>query len=394
MLCSWGFLVAFLYSQTVPLFSLYLSRTYGASGRQIGLFYLALSISTIAVTYLTGKLSDKWGNRKAYILVGIFAGALAMSLYSLKTSFNAVLLISVGVFSILYISTPQIVAVAREYFDREWAPANVPFLNSVLRACFAFGWIAGVPIGFLIANRYGFTVLYIYLGIGYLSLFLLIAGFLQGHVSLERPEVTAPDKEAMKDANTGVWLAFLSFSLLYGVNHAYMINLPLFIEQRVSGSPAHAGYLMALAALIEIPVLLASGVLAKRMSIAKLLAAGSFCSLILYVGMLLTNTLIHLYVLQILNGLFIGLIAGLGLTWFQDQDKNQLGKLSSIYSITMTMGYILGSLVLLVASLFGQHLFLYSINAGFSALATIIIFGIGTSSGRHVRKLSEARAKA
>jgi hypothetical protein len=60
----------------------------------------------------------------------------------------------------------------------------------------------------------------------------------------------------------------------------------------------------------------------------------------------------------------------------------------------MTMGYILGSLVLLVASLFGQHLFLYSINAGFSALATIIIFGIGTSSGRHVRKLSEARAKA
>jgi SET family sugar efflux transporter-like MFS transporter len=150
---------------------------------------------------------------------------------------------------------------------------------------------------------------------------------------------------------------------------------------------------MALAALIEIPVLLASGLLAKRMPIAKLLAVGSLCSLLLYIGMLLADTLIHLYVLQILNGLFIGLIAGLGLTWFQDQDTNQLGKLSSVYSITMTTGYILGSLILLVASLFDQHLFLYSINAGLSALATVLIFGIGTSSDRRVEKPPESRVK-
>ena len=72
--------------------------------------------------------------------------------------------------------------------------------------------------------------------------------------------------------------------------------------------------------------------------------------LLFYVGMLTVHTPALLLALQLLNAIYIGILAGIGMLYFQDLMPGQAGSATTLYTNTTRVGWIIaGSLAGVVA---------------------------------------------
>jgi SET family sugar efflux transporter-like MFS transporter len=78
--------------------------------------------------------------------------------------------------------------------------------------------------------------------------------------------------------------------------------------------------------------------------------------ILFYVGMLLVHTPALLLALQALNAIFIGILAGIGMLYFQDLMPGQAGAATTLYTNTTRVGWIIaGSLAGVVAEIWSYH---------------------------------------
>ena len=62
--------------------------------------------------------------------------------------------------------------------------------------------------------------------------------------------------------------------------------------------------------------------------------------LLFYVGMLTVHTPALLLALQLLNAIYIGILAGIGMLYFQDLMPGQAGAATTLYTNTTRVGWI------------------------------------------------------
>ena len=98
--------------------------------------------------------------------------------------------------------------------------------------------------------------------------------------------------------------------------------------------------------------------------------------LLFYVGMLTVHTPALLLAMQLLNAIYIGILAGIGMLYFQDLMPGQAGSATTLYSNTTRVGWIIaGSLAGVVAELWSYHavfwIALVMCVAGFACLMRI-----------------------
>ncbi len=75
-----------------------------------------------------------------------------------------------------------------------------------------------------------------------------------------------------------------------------------------------------------------------------------------YVGMLTVHTPALLLALQLLNAIYIGILAGIGMLYFQDLMPGQAGSATTLYTNTTRVGWIIaGSLAGVVAEIWNYH---------------------------------------
>jgi SET family sugar efflux transporter-like MFS transporter len=92
--------------------------------------------------------------------------------------------------------------------------------------------------------------------------------------------------------------------------------MPLFIIDELHLPEKLAGIMMGTAAGLEIPTMLIAGYYAKRFGkrfLMRIAAAG----LLFYIGMLTVHTPALLLALQLLNAIYIGILAGLACSTFR-----------------------------------------------------------------------------
>jgi SET family sugar efflux transporter-like MFS transporter len=78
--------------------------------------------------------------------------------------------------------------------------------------------------------------------------------------------------------------------------------------------------------------------------------------LIFYAGMLTVHTPVLLLALQLLNAIYIGILAGIGMLYFQDLMPGQAGAATTLYTNTTRVGWIIaGSLAGVVAEFWSYH---------------------------------------
>src|SRR5690625_6293475 len=74
------------------------------------------------------------------------------------------------------------------------------------------------------------------------------------------------------------------------------------------------GWLMGVAAGVEIPIMLMAGYLSTQVSLITMVRFAALAGLILYAGVYWLDDLWQLFMLQLPNAIFIGVLAGFGVS--------------------------------------------------------------------------------
>lgn len=359
-----------MYALVAPTLSLYLSQEVGMRPFAVGVFFIGTALSSIVYGHYLGAWSDKLERRHGLILGGMCFGGAGCFVFAATTNYWLILIAGLTLFSLSSAVLPQIFAITREYADHSLPESKTALFNAIVRSCIAVAWVAGPPVGFFLQAWVGFEAHYFWVGILYITM-----GVIAFYALPHTPKSTAP-KSALQlpQDNAGMVLAVIAFALLFGANHSYVLGLPLLVSQELD-APAHmAGWLMGTAAALEIPVMLLAGWLASRLSLIGMIRFGCSAAVALYCAVWQADSLTQLFALQILNAIFIGCVAGLGITLFQNMMPGKPGAASTLFTNTNQAGNVLGSLFIAVfADLFGyQHL--YAVNMIAAMLALVALF--------------------
>ncbi len=370
-----AFLIGSIYAQMIPTLSLYLVKRYGSTPIEIGLFFVVLSVGTIAVSQVIGVLSDRGMNRLILVCGGLFAGAAACLCFALSPSYWIALGLGVIAFSFAGITLPQINALGREYADETIEPEHIPLYNAVLRATFALSWVGGPPLGFILQHALGATSHYLWLAVAH-GVVGFLAWFFLPRVKIKKQQPIAPLDErnaTTPSIPTNLKIAFIACAILFGVNQSYIIALPLYLNEYLGIASHLTGYIMGTAAALEIPIMIMGGILAAKISLLPLIRVGALGAFLLYLGIWLSSGLWHIIALQVFNAIFVGFVAGLGMTWYQDQMPSLTGTASSLFNNAINTGNVLGSLIIgIIAAWIGYH-HMYAANAMFALVALALL---------------------
>jgi SET family sugar efflux transporter-like MFS transporter len=246
--------------------------------------------------------------------------------------------------------------------------------SSILRAQVSLAWVIGPPLAYALAMGFGFTVMYLSAAVAFVFCGAIVWFFLPS--MRKEPRAASGQLEAPRTHRRDALLLFSVCTLMWGINSLYIINMPLYIINELHLPEKLAGLMMGAAAGLEIPTMLIAGYYARRFGKRFLMRVAAVAGLLFYVGMLLVHTPGLLLALQLLNAIFIGILAGIGMLYFQDLMPGQAGAATTLYANTIRVGWIIaGSLAGVVAEIWSYHA-VFWIALGMGAIAQLCLWRI------------------
>jgi SET family sugar efflux transporter-like MFS transporter len=349
----------------MPTLSLFLSREVGAQPFWIGLFYTANAIVGIAVSLGLAKRSDNQGDRRKLILFCCLMAVCNALLFAFNRHYLTLITCGVLLASLANTAMPQLFALAREYADS--SAREVVMFSSVMRAQLSLAWVIGPPLAFMLALNYGFTVMFsIAAGIFILSL-VLIAFALPSVSRVEQPATVALTQvSGWGDKN--VRMLFVASTLMWTCNTMYIIDMPLWISSDLGLPDKLAGFLMGTAAALEIPAMILAGFYVKRFGKRRMMVTAVAAGVLFYIGLILFHSREALLILQLFNAVFIGIIAGIGMLWFQDLMPGRAGSATTLFTNSISTGVILAGVIQGAVSQSWGHQYVYWVIAAVSVV--------------------------
>ncbi|AFJ98889.1 sugar efflux transporter SetB [Cronobacter sakazakii] len=351
-----AFLTGIAGALQTPTLSLFLTEEVHARPAMVGFFFTGSAIIGIFVSQFLAGRSDRKGDRKSLIFACCLLGALACLLFAWNR--NYFILLFVGVFLSSFGSTanPQMFALAREHADRTGREAVM--FSSVLRAQVSLAWVVGPPLAYALAMGFGFQVMYISAAAAFVLCALMVWCFLPS--MRKEPLATTAPLEAPRRNRRDALLLFSVCTLMWGTNSLYIINMPLYLINELRLPEKLAGVMMGAAAGLEIPVMLIAGFYARKFGKRFLMRVAVAAGVLFYLGMLTLHSPALLLALQLLNAIYIGILAGIGMLYFQDLMPGQAGAATTLYTNTTRVGWIIaGSLAGVIAEILNYHAVFY-----------------------------------
>ena len=352
-----------------PTLSLYLSREVGVQPFWVGLFYTVNAIAGIVVSLGLAKRSDNRGDRRKLIMFCCLMAVGNALLFAFNRHYLTLITCGVLLASIANAAMPQLFALAREYADS--SAREVVMFSSVMRAQLSLAWVIGPPLAFMLALNYGFTAMFsIAAGIFAISL-TLIALTLPSVARVEQPADAVQNQiSGWKDSN--VRMLFIASTLMWTCNTMYIIDMPLWISSDLGLPDSLAGILMGTAAGLEIPAMILAGYYVKRFGKRRMMVTAVAAGVLFYVGLIFFHSHTSLLVLQLFNAVFIGIVAGIGMLWFQDLMPGRAGAATTLFTNSISTGGILAGIIQgALAQSFG-HFSVYWVIAGISVVTLVM----------------------
>ncbi|OCG04441.1 sugar efflux transporter [Gilliamella apis] len=346
-----------------PTLSRFLSFEVGADPRLVGLFFSINALASIIGSYLLAKYSDNKGDRRKIVIFCCLMG-LANSLI-FAYSRNYYVLITLGVFfaALASAAMPQVFAMAREYAEK--SGRNAVAFNSLIRAQLSLAWVIGPPLSFGLAIHYGFTSMYLCAMSMFIISMFVVAVFLP---PVEKKSISSLSPSQLATANQSIFTnrnvmcLLLSTIFMWTANMMYIIDMPIYVEKVLHLSDSLPGALMGLAAGIEIPVMIIAGYMVPALGKRNLFFIAIICGILFYIGMILFTDPTMLYVLQLFNALFIGIVANIGIIYFQDLLPTRMGVASTLFNNGIICSIILAGIIQGFASQAYGHEIIYWIG--------------------------------
>ncbi|MBE0995550.1 sugar efflux transporter SetA [Escherichia coli] len=352
-----------------PTLSLFLSREVGAQPFWIGLFYTVNAIAGIGVSLWLAKRSDSQGDRRKLIIFCCLMAIGNALLFAFNRHYLTLITCGVLLASLANTAMPQLFALAREYADN--SAREVVMFSSVMRAQLSLAWVIGPPLAFMLALNYGFTVMFsIAAGIFTLSL-VLIAFMLPSVARVELPSENALSMQGgWQDSN--VRMLFVASTLMWTCNTMYIIDMPLWISSELGLPDKLAGFLMGTAAGLEIPAMILAGYYVKRYGKRRMMVIAVAAGVLFYTGLIFFNSRMALMTLQLFNAVFIGIVAGIGMLWFQDLMPGRAGAATTLFTNSISTGVILAGVIQGAIAQSWGHFAVYWVIAVISVIALFL----------------------
>ena len=347
-----AFLTGIAGALQTPTLSIFLTDEVHARPAMVGFFFTGSAVIGILVSQFLAGRSDKRGDRKSLIVFCCLLGVLACTLFAWNRNYFVLLFVGVFLSSFGSTANPQMFALAREHADKTGREAVM--FSSFLRAQVSLAWVIGPPLAYAIAMGFSFTVMYLSAAVAFIVCGVMVWLFLPS-MQKELPLATGT-VEVPRRNRRDTLLLFVICTLMWGSNSLYIINMPLFIINELHLPEKLAGVMMGTAAGLEIPTMLIAGYFAKRLGkrfLMRVAAVGGVC---FYAGMLMAHSPVILLGLQLLNAIFIGILGGIGMLYFQDLMPGQAGSATTLYTNTSRVGWIIaGSVAGIVAEIWNYH---------------------------------------
>ena len=347
-----AFLTGIAGALQTPTLSIFLTDEVHARPAMVGFFFTGSAVIGILVSQFLAGRSDKRGDRKSLIVFCCLLGVLACTLFAWNRNYFVLLFVGVFLSSFGSTANPQMFALAREHADKTGREAVM--FSSFLRAQVSLAWVIGPPLAYALAMGFSFTVMHLSAAVAFIVCGVMVWLFLPS-MQKELPLATGTI-EAPRRNRRDTLLLFVICTLMWGSNSLYIINMPLFIINELHLPEKLAGVMMGTAAGLEIPTMLIAGYFAKRLGkrfLMRVAAVGGVC---FYAGMLMAHSPVILLGLQLLNAIFIGILGGIGMLYFQDLMPGQAGSATTLYTNTSRVGWIIaGSVAGIVAEIWNYH---------------------------------------
>ncbi|EJC3536677.1 sugar efflux transporter SetB [Escherichia coli] len=347
-----AFLTGIAGALQTPTLSIFLTDEVHARPAMVGFFFTGSAVIGILVSQFLAGRSDKRGDRKSLIVFCCLLGVLACTLFAWNRNYFVLLFVGVFLSSFGSTANPQMFALAREHADKTGREAVM--FSSFLRAQVSLAWVIGPPLAYALAMGFSFTVMYLSAAVAFIVCGVMVWLFLPS-MQKELPLATGT-VEAPRRNRRDTLLLFVICTLMWGSNSLYIINMPLFIINELHLPEKLAGVMMGTAAGLEIPTMLIAGYFSKRLGkrfLMRVAAVGGVC---FYAGMLMAHSPVILLGLQLLNAIFIGILGGIGMLYFQDLMPGQAGSATTLDTNTSRVGWIIaGSVAGIVAEIWNYH---------------------------------------
>ncbi|MCH6477700.1 sugar efflux transporter SetA [Escherichia coli] len=352
-----------------PTLSLFLSREVGAQPFWIGLFYTVNAIAGIGVSLWLAKRSDSQGDRRKLIIFCCLMAIGNALLFAFNRHYLTLITCGVLLASLANTAMPQLFALAREYADN--SAREVVMFSSVMRAQLSLAWVIGPSLAFMLALNYGFTVMFsIAAGIFTISL-VLIAFMLPSVARVELPSENALSMQGgWQDSN--VRMLFVASTLMWTCNTMYIIDMPLWISSELGLPDKLAGFLMGTAAGLEIPAMILAGYYVKRYGKRRMMVIAVAAGVLFYTGLIFFHSRLALMTLQLFNAVFIGIVAGIGMLWFQDLMPGRAGAATTLFTNSISTGVILAGVIQGAIAQSWGHFAVYWVIAVISVVALFL----------------------
>lgn len=347
-----AFLTGIAGALQTPTLSIFLTDEVHARPAMVGFFFTGSAVIGILVSQFLAGRSDKRGDRKSLIVFCCLLGVLACTLFAWNRNYFVLLFVGVFLSSFGSTANPQMFALAREHADKTGREAVM--FSSFLRAQVSLAWVIGPPLAYALAMGFSFTVMYLSAAVAFIVCGVMVWLFLPS-MQKELPLATGTI-EAPRRNRRDTLLLFVICTLMWGSNSLYIINMPLFIINELHLPEKLAGVMMGTAAGLEIPTMLIAGYFAKRLGKRYLMRVAAVGGVCFYAGMLMAHSPVILLGLQLLNAIFIGILGGIGMLYFQDLMPGQAGSATTLYTNTSRVGWIIaGSVAGIVAEIWNYH---------------------------------------
>lgn len=305
---------------------------------------MALSAAGSALaSVVLGWLSDRTSDRRVLVALCAVIGVLAYGiLWLVQTPLAFIVAFCVLVpFGAALFS--QSFAFSRAYYDRH-SPDRSEFLMSLLRSGFTLAWILFPPFAGWIASQFAafsvFGVSMIAHALATLAVGLLWTqedtnlGALEG----EQSTATGPIRLART-----FWFGIPAVVLAQVAIQINLTVLPLIIIRDLAGNLQQVGLNAAFAAVLEVPVMIAWGVLAIRLKKDIILSLAVAIFAVYFVGMSFVGSFAHVLALQIPAAIAIAALLSINISYLQSVFSGRVGLSTSLLDVTTVVSAVLAA---------------------------------------------------
>lgn len=319
------------------LLAFYITDYLGQSPSYISIYLVSGVLASMLLAQPLARYSDrgKIEQKNALYLTSV-AGLIWVSAFYFTRNFWVVWALNITIVPVAANGWSLIISYAKVQSRLFGGKANDVMMFN--RAMFSLGWCIGPAIGGMVVSEFGFQTLFLFM-LGFSVITMLFIHILP---PLEMP-VTVNLSENVKKHKLPkrAKILLLAFWLLNTAMASAMVLISFHIIS-IGGGEKEAGRAFAIAAFVEIPVLIFSAKLLNLLNHTRLLVLIFTMSVITYLGMSFTFDVYQLYTMQVFGGVMVALAVGIGMVLIQDTMPESPAIIMAHYSNMLRFATLVG----------------------------------------------------